>query len=67
MYLRNKYVKTKTCVKRSLKNMQNKDLNGKWYLKEGRKYCRKLPFCYYSKLVSVKNDKKFDKPLHLII
>ena len=33
---------SKTCVKRPLKNRQNKDLNDKWYLNEGHKYCRKL-------------------------
>ena len=33
----------KTCVKRPLKNRQSKDLYDKWYLNEGRKYCRMLP------------------------
>ena len=33
----------KICVKLSLKNRQNKDLNDKWYFNEGRKYCRMLP------------------------
>ena len=33
---------SKTCVKRPLKNRQNKGLNEKW-LNEGRKYCRMLP------------------------
>ena len=28
---------------RSLKNRQNKDLNDKWKLNEGQKYCRMLP------------------------
>ena len=36
-------VYSKTCVKRPLKNRQNNDLNDKWYLNEGRKYCRMLP------------------------
>ena len=31
-----------TCVKGPLKNRQNKDINDKWYLNEGRKYCRML-------------------------
>ena len=30
----------KTCLKRPLKNRQNKDLNDKCQLNEGRKYCR---------------------------
>ena len=34
---------SKTCVKRSLKNRQNKGLNDKWLLNEGRKYFRMLP------------------------
>ena len=36
---------SKTCLKQELKNRQNKDLNGKWQLNEGGKYCRMLPFC----------------------
>ena len=31
---------SKACVKRPLKNRQHKDLNDKWLLNEGRKYCR---------------------------
>ena len=34
---------SKTCVKWPLKNRQNKDLNDKWKLNEGRKFCRMLP------------------------
>ena len=34
---------SKTCLKRPLKNKQNKDLNDKWLLNEGQKYCRMLP------------------------
>ena len=34
---------SKTCVKWPLKNRQNKDFNDKWWLYEGRKYCRMLP------------------------
>ena len=34
---------SKPCLKRPLKNRQNKDVNDKWYLNEGRKYCRMLP------------------------
>ena len=34
---------SKTCLKRPLKNRQNKDLNDKWWHNEGRKYCRMLP------------------------
>ena len=34
---------SKTCVKWPLKNRQNKDLNDKWKLNEGQKYCRMLP------------------------
>ena len=30
---------SKTCLKRPLKNRQNKDLYDKWLLNEGRKYC----------------------------
>ena len=33
---------SKTCLKRPLKFRQNKDLNDKWYLNAGRKYCRML-------------------------
>ena len=29
---------SKTCVKQPLRNRQNKDLNDKWLLNEGRKY-----------------------------
>ena len=36
---------SKTCVKRPLKNRQNKDLNDKWY--EGRKYSRMLSILQY--------------------
>ena len=35
----------KTCVKRQLKNRQNKDLNDRWKLNAGRKYCRMLQEC----------------------
>ena len=35
---------SKTCLKRPLKNRQNKDLNDKWKLNEGQKYCRMFPF-----------------------
>ena len=38
-----KYMYSKTCVKRPLINKQNKDLNDKWQLNEGQKYCRMLP------------------------
>ena len=34
---------SKTCLKRTLKNRQNICLKDKWYLNEGRKYCRMLP------------------------
>ena len=37
------FIYGKTCLKRPLKNRQNKDLNDKWKLNEGRKYCRMLP------------------------
>ena len=37
------YIYSKTCVKRSLKNRQNKGLSDKWLLDECRKYCRMLP------------------------
>ena len=30
---------SKTCVKRPPRNSQNNDLNDKWKLNEGRKYC----------------------------
>ena len=33
-----KQVYSKTCLKRPIKNRQNKDLNHKWQLNEGRKY-----------------------------
>ena len=33
---------SKTCVKRSLKNRQNKDPNDKWKSNAGQKYCRML-------------------------
>ena len=33
---------SKTCVKRPLKNRQNKDLDDKWQLNEGQKYFRML-------------------------
>ena len=34
---------SKTRLKQPLKNRQNKDVNDKWYLNEGPKYCRMLP------------------------
>ena len=34
---------SKTCVKRPLKDRQNKDLNDQLSLNAGRKYCRMLP------------------------
>ena len=37
------YKYSKTCLKRPLKNRQNKDLNDKWKLHAGLKYCRMLP------------------------
>ena len=40
---RNSNAYSKTCVKRPLKNRQNKDLNDKCWLNEGQKYCRMLP------------------------
>ena len=33
---------SKTCLKRPLKNRQNKGLKDKWYLNVGQKYCRML-------------------------
>ena len=39
--------KSKACVKRTLKNRQNKDLNDKWQLNEGQKYCRMLILQYF--------------------
>ena len=35
---------SKTCVKWSLKNRQNKGLNDNWLLNEGQKYFRMFPF-----------------------
>ena len=35
-----KVIYIKTCLKRPLKNRRNKDLNDKWELNEGQKYCR---------------------------
>ena len=37
------YLYIKACVKRPLKNRQNKGLNDNCWLNEGRKYCRMLP------------------------
>ena len=39
----NTLVYSKTCVKGPLKNRQNKNLNDKRWLNDGRKYCRMLP------------------------
>ena len=39
----NKYQYSKTCIKRTFKIGQNKNLNYKWQHNEGRKYCRTLP------------------------
>ena len=55
---------SKTCVKWPLKNRQNKDLNDKWYINEGRKYCRMLPlgaFCniFVLHLAIIGLDNKF--------
>ena len=40
-----KKIHSRTCLKRPLKNRKNKDLNDKWWLNEGRKYCRILLTC----------------------
>ena len=42
---------SKTCLKRPLKNRQNKSLNRKWWLNEGRKYCR-MPQGQHSAILS---------------
>ena len=34
---------SKTCIKWPLKSRQNIDLNDKWQLNDGQKYCRMLP------------------------
>ena len=34
---------SKTCLKLPFKKRQNKDVNAKWFLNEGQKYCRMLP------------------------
>ena len=36
------FINSETYVKRPLKTRQNKNLKDKWYLNEGRKYCRML-------------------------
>ena len=41
-----------TCVKRPLKNRQNKDLNDIWKLNEGKKYCRMLPLEHSATLLT---------------
>ena len=47
---------SKTCVKRPLKNRQNKDLNDKWLLNEGQKYCRMLPtFDLHQAIIGLEN------------
>ena len=38
--LSSKSTNSKTCLKQSLKNRQNKGFKDKWQLNEGRKYCR---------------------------
>ena len=43
---------SKTCVKRLLKNRQNKELNVKWKLNEGRKYCRMVPLVHSAILLT---------------
>ena len=35
---------SKTCLKLSLKNRQNKGLKDRWSLNAGQKYCRMLPW-----------------------
>ena len=45
-------VYSKTCLKRPLKNRQNKDLNGKWLINEDRKYCRMLPLEHSAMLLT---------------
>ena len=53
---------SKTCVKRPLKNRQNKDLNDKWWPNEGQKYCRiKGAFCntfdlHYKAIIDLENQ-----------
>ena len=43
---------SKTCVKRPLKNGQYKDLNDKWWLNEGQRFCRMLLLEYFAILLT---------------
>ena len=43
---------SKTCLKRPLKNRQNKGFNGKWWLYEGGKYCRMIPLAHSAILLT---------------
>ena len=47
---------SKTCLNLPLKNRQNKDLNYKWWLNEGRKYCRMLPFDLHLGIIGLENQ-----------
>ena len=47
---------SKTCVRWPLKNRQNKNLYDKWYLNEGRKYCRMLPLEHSAILLTALSD-----------
>ena len=46
---------SKTCLKWQLKIRQNTDLNDKWSLNEGRKYCRMHPLEHYAILLTCIN------------
>ena len=52
---------SKTCLKRPLYNRQNKDLNDKWQLNEGQKYCRMLPFEHSAILWPALSDNRSSK------
>ena len=52
MIVERRVLYSKTCVKRPLKNRQNNDLNDKWWLNEGRKYCRMLPLAHSAILLA---------------
>ena len=58
---------SQTGVKQPLKNRRNKDLNDKWLLNEGRKYCRMLPMEHSALLAIIGLENHFSVFLRVAV
>ena len=54
---------SETCLKRPLKNMQNKGLKDKWKLNAGQVYCRMLSWSILQYVWSALSDNRSSKPI----